>query len=81
MSHPSNAPGVSPGDRLVVHAHHVGDAERDAEVLEVLGEHGPYRVRWQDDGRESIIYPSSDVSVEHFPAPRSPRRAPAGGGS
>jgi hypothetical protein len=81
MTHASNTPGVSAGDRLVVHAHHLGDAERDAEILEVLGEGGPYRVRWQNDGHESIIYPSSDVRVEHFPAPRKTRRRPAGGGA
>jgi hypothetical protein len=32
-------------------------------VLEVLGEGGPYRVLWSDDG-----YPGSDVYIEHFPA-------------
>ncbi len=61
-----NVRSVSAGDRLVVHAHRIGKAQRDAEILEVLGECGPYRVRWQNDGRESIIYPGSDVSVEHF---------------
>jgi hypothetical protein len=58
---------VSKGDRLIVRAHHVGERERDAEVLEVLGEGGtpPYRVRWQDDGHESLLFPGSDVVVEH----------------
>jgi hypothetical protein len=59
---------VTAGDRLVVRGHHVGDAERDGEVLEVLGEDGPYRVRWSDDGHESLLYPGSDVYIEHFPA-------------
>ena len=49
---------------------------RDAEILEVLGENGPpYHVRWESDGHESIIYPGSDATVEHFP--RDPRRPPA----
>jgi Domain of unknown function (DUF1918) len=78
MARTSKTPGVSVGDRLVVHAHHLGEAERDAEILAVLAEGGPYRVRWQDDGRVSIIYPGSDVSVEHFPA--STRRHQRGDG-
>jgi hypothetical protein len=59
---------VKPGDRLVVRGHHVGDAEQDGQVLEVLGEDGPYRVLWSGDGHESILYPGSDVYIEHFPA-------------
>lgn len=56
------------GDRLVVHAHHVGERGRDAEVVEVLGDDGgpPYRVVWQDTGTESIFFPSSDSRIEHF---------------
>jgi hypothetical protein len=52
------------GDRLVVRAHHLGEPERDAEILEVLGTNGapPYRVRW-DDGHESVVYPGSDVYI------------------
>lgn len=56
--------GPKAGDVLVVTAHHLGEAERKAEILEVLGEeeHRHYRVRW-DDGRESILYPGSDVQI------------------
>ena len=37
------------------------------EILEVLnGERAAYRVR-RSDGRESILYPGSDVFVEHYP--------------
>ncbi|HEY7629981.1 MAG TPA: DUF1918 domain-containing protein [Thermoleophilaceae bacterium] len=59
---------ASPGDRLVIRGHHVGELPRDAEVLEVLGENGspPFLVRWEDDGRVSRFYPSSDAYVEHF---------------
>lgn len=61
---------VAAGDRLVVRAHHQGEQERDAEVLEILGGDRPhYRVRWQDDGHESTLYPGSDVFIEHFPHP------------
>lgn len=60
-------PTIAVGDRLVVHAHRQGQPEQDAEILEVLnGERAAYRVRWSD-GRESILYPGSDVFVEHYP--------------
>ena len=59
---------IRAGDRLVVRAHRQGDTPRDAEILEVLGDNGPpYRVRWERDGHESIIYPGPDATVEHFP--------------
>ena len=64
--HDTSQREVACGDRVVVHAHRQGQAERDAEILEVLHADRPaYRVRW-DDGRESILYPGSDVSVKHY---------------
>jgi Domain of unknown function (DUF1918) len=59
---------AEPGDRLVIRGHHQGEPERDAEVLEVLGDEGapPYVVRWQDDGHVSRLYPGSDAYVEHL---------------
>ena len=61
-------PTAQPGDRLVIRGHHVGEPARDAEILEVLGEHGgpPYLVRWEDNGHVSRLYPSSDAYVQHF---------------
>ena len=52
------------GDVVSIHGHHVGEAERTGEVLEVLGEpgHEHFRVRWED-GHESLFYPSSDAVV------------------
>jgi Domain of unknown function (DUF1918) len=60
------------GDRLVIRGHNSGEPERDAEILEVLGEHGspPYTVRWQDDGHVSRYYPGSDAYVERLEHPR-----------
>jgi hypothetical protein len=57
------------GDRLVIHGHHQGEPERDGEILEALGEDGapPFRVRWADDGHESILFPGSDAHVDHLP--------------
>ena len=56
------------GDRLVIRGHHAGEPERDAEILEVLGDDGapPYLVRWEEDGHVSRAYPSSDAYVQHF---------------
>ena len=61
------------GDRLVIQAHHEGEPKRDAEILEIMGADGgpPYRVRWQDDGHESIYYPASDAYVQHLSHRRS----------
>jgi len=58
---------ASPGDRLVVRGHHLHEPERDAEILDVLGEDGapPYMVCWSDDGHVSRVYPSSDIYVDH----------------
>jgi hypothetical protein len=55
------------GDRILVHGHKVGDRERHAEVLEVLGEGEQlrYRVRWDDDGHESTFFPGTDAVVQH----------------
>jgi hypothetical protein len=57
-----------PGDRLVIHAHHLGEHERDAEVLEALGQDDgpPFRVRWSDSGEETLHFPGSDASVQRL---------------
>jgi CBS domain-containing protein len=61
------------GDRLVVKAHRIGDRTRDAEILEALGPDGsgPFRVRWEEDGHESIVTPGSDAWVQHLSAPEA----------
>lgn len=55
------------GDRLLVRRHHVGEPDRDAEILEIRGEDGrpPYVVRWADDGRVGYFLPGSDAFVQH----------------
>jgi hypothetical protein len=60
---------ASVGDRIIVRGHHVGEPEREGEVLEVRGDDGgpPYRVRWAVDGHESLFFPGSDALVKHFP--------------
>lgn len=64
------------GDRLVVRRHHVGESQRDGEILEVLGEEGapPYLVRWTDDGHVSRVFPGSDAFIK----PLAHRRRPKG---
>ena len=59
---------ASVGDRIVIRGHHVGEPNRDCEVLEVRGAHGegPFVVRWEEDGHEALFFPGSDASVEHF---------------
>jgi hypothetical protein len=56
------------GDRLVIKGHHLGEPDRDAEVLEVHGKDGepPWLVRWSDDGHEGLFFPGSDAVVEHL---------------
>jgi Domain of unknown function (DUF1918) len=55
---------VEAGNLVEVTGHRVGESRRSGEVLEVLGEpgHRHYRVRWED-GSETILYPSGDVSI------------------
>lgn len=54
------------GDRLHVHGRVVGQKDSTAEIIEVHGADGapPYLVRY-DDGRESLVFPGPDASVEH----------------
>jgi hypothetical protein len=71
-------------DRIWLDSHTLGGARRTGEILEVLGtpERPRYHVRWED-GRESIVSPSSDARVSLRPAAKAkaapkPRRKPAG---
>ncbi|HMC40775.1 MAG TPA: DUF1918 domain-containing protein [Acidimicrobiales bacterium] len=56
------------GDRIVIEGHHVGEAFRDCEILEVRGPGGepPYVVRWGDSGHEALFYPGPDAHIQHF---------------
>jgi hypothetical protein len=59
---------ASVGDRIVIHGHHMGEPDRDGEVVEVRGADGgpPYSVRWGDSGHTTLCFPGSDASVQHF---------------
>ena len=68
---------ASVGDRLLIHGHAVGHAERRATIVEVRGEDGgpPYVVHWDDDEHETpldaLFFPGPDADVEHVPGPPS----------
>jgi hypothetical protein len=55
------------GDTLLVHGRTVGHHDRRAQIIEVLGDHGepPYRIRFEDDGKECVVSPGPDSIVRH----------------
>jgi hypothetical protein len=59
---------VKVGDHLVVRSHAVAQADRSAEVLEVIDAKGEahYRVRWTKDGHEGIFFPGPDTLIDHI---------------
>lgn len=59
---------ANPGDRIIIRGHHVGEPDRDCEVLDARGpDHtAPFLVRWEDDGHTALFFPGSDASVHHF---------------
>jgi hypothetical protein len=59
---------ASAGDRIVIKGHHLGEPDRDCEVLEVRGADGgpPYVVRWDDTGNECLFFPGSDATLVHY---------------
>ena len=56
-----------PGDRIVVRSQTVDGPVRDGEVLTVEHPDGspPYRVRWSDNGHESLFFPGSDAYIDN----------------
>ena len=63
------------GDLIQITGHVVGDAPRNAEILEVLGRpgHEHFRVRWEDD-HESIYFPADDAVITRAEDLTPPRR-------
>jgi hypothetical protein len=61
---------ASVGDRLHVHSRTVGVPDETSEIIEVRGPAGepPYLVR-HPDGREGLVYPGADATIEHSPGP------------
>jgi tartrate dehydratase beta subunit/fumarate hydratase class I family protein len=52
------------GDRLLTHGRIVGQRDRVAVIVEVMGPNGtpPYRVRFED-GHETVMSPGPDTVV------------------
>jgi hypothetical protein len=55
------------GDLVVVASRKLLGQVRVGEVIAVGDSSGggPYRVRWSDDGRETLFFPGADAHVEH----------------
>ncbi|HUG84612.1 MAG TPA: DUF1918 domain-containing protein [Euzebya sp.] len=53
------------GDVVVIHSNRVGQKDREGVIVEVKGraDAPAYRVRWDDDDHESLLFPSSDAEV------------------
>lgn len=51
---------AKPGTRIAVETEHVGEPEREGEVLEIIegATSVTYRVRWRD-GRETLLTPAA----------------------
>jgi Domain of unknown function (DUF1918) len=64
MSPPVQRYRAAVGDVVSIDGHHVGDARRTGQILEVLGEpgHEHFRVLWEDES-ETVFYPGSDAIV------------------
>jgi hypothetical protein len=65
---------ASAGDAVEVVGHKVGESARRGKIMEILGapDHVHYRVSWED-GRESVLYPGSDVHIARVEAERKPK--------
>jgi hypothetical protein len=59
---------ASVGDRLIIKGVHLGDPERDGEIIAIEGPDGapPWQVRWETDGHVSLFFPGPDVTVRHL---------------
>jgi hypothetical protein len=51
------------GDQLVIRRHHLGEPDRDGEVLEALGKDGgpPFGSAGRRTENETLLYPGPDV--------------------
>jgi hypothetical protein len=67
-----------PGDEIVVDATHIGEPNREGEILEVTEANGieHYRVRW-DDGKETIFFPGSTTHTVRLQRGSEPRGSSA----
>ena len=61
---------AKPGDRIIIKGHHIGEPDRDGEVLEARGPDGgpPYLVRWGDSGHTGLLFPGADARRPGIPS-------------
>ena len=54
------------GDRIIVEGTHLGDRRRIGIITEITHSDGapPYRVKWLDDGRTTLIFPGPESRIE-----------------
>ena len=69
------------GDRIVLEGTHQSGIRRIGVIISVSNDDGapPYRVRWLDTGRISLIFPGAEARIEHQPVHAS--AAPVSGGT
>ncbi|MFB9905402.1 DUF1918 domain-containing protein [Allokutzneria oryzae] len=55
------------GDWIIVEGNRLGEPRREGEVVEVPHADGspPYRVRWTDSDRTTLVFPGPDARVQH----------------
>ncbi len=65
------------GDRLVISGHRVGEPKRVGQIEEVRGDDGgpPYRVRWDEDGHTTLLFPGPDCTIEPMAEHATPQGA------
>jgi hypothetical protein len=58
---------ASVGDEILIDPVHVGEPTRRGEILEILTTNDVthYRVRWDDNGHETVFYPGSTTHTVH----------------
>ena len=56
------------GDRINIVRPNLHEPVRDGEIVEVPHADGspPYRVRWSDDDRSTLIFPGPDSLIIHY---------------
>ncbi|MFB8148133.1 DUF1918 domain-containing protein [Microbacterium sp. NPDC056003] len=58
---------ANPGDFLIIASSHLEQPPRVGFIEEVHGEDGspPYTVKWEEDGRTTLVFPGVDAHIEH----------------
>lgn len=62
------------GDWLVIEGRRLDARRRRGEVVGLVHEDGspPFRVRWVEDGHETLVVPGPEAHIESHPVPPAP---------